>query len=461
MSAPLPTLYPYQIAGAQWLAKTPQAMLADEMGLGKTVQAITACDLVAAKDILIVCPAAARINWCREFKKFSRKDHPIYVIDTREAKPKPGVNIISYDLLAGCLPLIKALKAVAWDVLVMDEAHFCKERTAKRTKALYGVGNNPGVMHSSKRTWRLTGTPVPNNASELYTHLKSAGIVDKTFWDFVFEFCAGFDANYGYKITGNKNVERLRALMEPFILRRKKNDVLKQLPIIQFEEVHVERSNVPLDPYFFENWALIGQEKFMQSLEHIDKTLKDSLLSVRNARKAEAEDNLDIIKAYTKNTATLRRYIGLAKLPAALEIVRDDLKSGRVKKIVLFALHQQVIDTTRRELRKYGPVTLYGNTPPDKKQDNIDRFMNDPTCRVFIGQIHAAGTAITLTSAHHVAFLEADWVPANNAQAAMRCHRIGQTKPVSVRFFTCKGTVDEQVMRTIAKKTKDIAQIID
>lgn len=453
--------FPYQQQGAAWLAAMPHALLADEMGLGKSAQVIVACDHVAACDILIVCPAAVRINWSREFQRFSPMDRPCTVLLTGKDKPAAGVNIVSYDLLASNETLRRTLKAMRWDVLVVDEAHYLKERSAKRTKAIYGHAKYPGLMHSAKRCWRLSGTPMPNNASELFTHLKSAGIEKRAYWDFVYDFCAGFDSDYGYKITGVKNADKLKGLLGQFMLRRKKDEVMTQLPPITFSEVTVERSKVELDPWFYENWRPIGVPAFLQEMKDIDTSLKAALTSIRRGHHHNNDDSVRLLDSFSKSTSTLRRYIGLAKLPNVLDIIEDELASNAVDKIVLFAMHQQVIEQTRTRFRKYGAVTLYGGTPTYKRQEHIDRFQNDPKCRVFVGQVVAAGTGITLTAAHEVAFIEADWVPANNAQAAMRCHRVGQTKPVRVRFFTCAGSVDEEVMRVIVHKTREIAKVID
>lgn len=457
----LETPFPYQQDGAAFLARMPHALLADEMGLGKSAQVILAADIVGAMNILIACPAAVRINWSREFTRFSPLDRPCTVIETGRDRPRAGVNIVSYDLLAANEDLRRTLKAMRWDVLVVDEAHYLKERSAKRTRAIYGHAQYPGLMHSAARCWRLTGTPMPNDASELYTHLKSAGIERRAYWDFVFDFCDGFDSDYGFKITGVKNVPKLRALLGQFMLRRKKDDVMKDLPEISFSEMTVPRSKVELDPWFFENYHAIGVPAFLKELEGIDAALKHGLEAQQRGHHHNAGDAVELLKAYAKSTATLRRYIGLAKLPAILDIIEEELASGAVKKIVLFAMHQQVIEQTRFRFRKYGAVTLFGGTPAAKRQDHIDRFQKDPRCRVFVGQIVAAGTGITLTAAHEVAFLESSWVPADNAQAAMRVHRVGQTKPVRVRFFTCAGSVDEQVMRVVVTKTRQITKVLD
>jgi len=456
----LETPFPYQIAGAEYLTTKTQALLADEMGLGKSAQVILACDMVGAFDILIVCPAAVRINWSREFTRFSPMDRPCTIIEGGKDRPQRGVNVISYDLLTN--DKIKAtLKSRQWDCLVLDEAHYLKERSAKRTKAIYGHAKHPGIMHSAKRCWRLTGTPMPNNASELYTHLKSAGIEQRPYWDFVYDFCAGFDGDYGYKITGHKNTTKLKELLGQFMLRRKKDEVMQQLPPITFSEITVDRRKVDLDPWFYENWRPIGVPAFLAELETQDKTLKASLNAIRRGHHSNAEDSLRLLESYSKSTSTLRRYIGLAKLTSCLDIIEEELATKKIDKIVLFAIHQQVIELARTRMRKFHAVTLYGGTPAKRRQEHIDAFQNDKHTRVFIGQVAAAGTGITLTRANEVAFLEADWVPANNAQAAMRCHRVGQTRAVRVRFFTCAGSVDEDVMRVVVHKTREIAKIID
>lgn len=439
----------------------PQALLADEMGLGKSAQAVIASDLIAADNILVISPAAVRINWSREFDLFSDTKRPCVVIKSGKDQPIDGVNIVSYDLLASNEKLRNDLKSRKWDALILDEAHYLKERSTKRTKACYGHNRFPGLADKAKFVWRLTGTPMPNNPSELFTHLKSMGVWKQPYWDFVFHFCDGFQSNYGFKITGVKNVEALKKLIYPLMLRRKKEEVMKQLPPIVFQNVTVEKSEVEMDPYFYEQWRSIGVPAFLQKLAGIEQTVKDNITHIRDHSHGSQDDVLRMLEGMATPTSTLRRFIGLAKVKPVLDIIEEELATDQIQKIVIFAMHQQVIEEARLRLRKYGAVTLFGGTPQDKRQRHIDDFQNHPTPRVFIGQVIAAGTGITLTAANEVAFIEADWVPANNAQAAMRCHRIGQTRPVRVRFFTAAGTVDEEVMRAVVNKTRMITKIFD
>lgn len=448
-------LRPYQIAGAVWLAPKTQAFLADDMGLGKSAQVIHAADLVRAEDILVLCPASVRVSWEREFRKFSPFDRPTTVITSgKDAIPEHGLVICSYDL--GVI-LADKLKARHWDILVLDEAHYLKERSAKRSRLAYGRGSRqPGLNSRATRVWRLSGTPAPNDASELFTHLKSAGIVTEPYWDFVFRYCDGFENDFGYQIKGHKNTEELKQRMAGFLLRRRKEEVLTELPPISFDTVVVPRSKVELDPWFYDQWRAIGQPAFLKQLEEANRVVMEAL-----RRAPDENDKLRELERSASATATLRRYIGLAKLPAILDIIEDELKTGALQKIVLFGIHQQVIEQARERLKPFGAVTVYGGTPADKRQKNIDKFAKDPKTRVFIGNIVAAGVGINglQESCCEVGFLESDWVPANNAQAAMRVHRMGQTNPVRVRVFALEKSIDDEIQEALTRKMRELAKI--
>lgn len=445
--------FPYQIVGAAFLAAKTQAWLADDMGLGKSTQVVRACDEIGARTILVVCPASVRVNWDREFTRFSPMDRTCTVLFTGKDEPDASVVVCSYDMLTNPT-LLKKLCARTWDVLVLDEAHFLKERTTARTKAVYRK-----VAQHCARVWRLSGTPAPNNASELWTHLKSAGIVTDPYWDFVYRYCKGFDGGYGFKITGHKNVDELKQLLSRFMLRRTKEEVMTELPPITFQEVTVERSPVELDPIFYEQTRGKSVEQFHKELKETDTLLRNALNALSSSQYSNSEDTLRVLEGMKGSMVTLRRYIGMAKLPAICDILAHELDMDQIDKLVIFAVHKDVIETARQKLARFGAVTLYGGTAPATRQKNIDKFMKDKKTRVFIGNILAAGTGITLTAAHEVAFIEADWVPGNNAQAAMRCHRIGQTEPVRVRFFSCAGSVDEEVMHTLRRKTAELSKI--
>lgn len=455
------TPYPYQLKGAEWLATKDQALLADWMGLGKSAQAVHACDLVAARRILVVCPASVRANWKREFWRFSPLDRDIEVAMPGKPFriPHQGVLVCSYDM---AYTHRQALCAVQWDVLVLDEAHFLKERTAKRTKAVYGWASYKGIIGSAKRVWRLTGTPAPNNASELWTHLTTGKALNQSYWDFTFQFCAGFNHDYGFKITGHKNVDQLKKILAPFMLRRTLKDVDMELPRLRYQEVVVPRSEVVMDPNFVEAIHNAGgQAAFMNELKVADQTLRSALESVDLSYTSRDDHKLGILAGLGPSNVSLRRYIGLAKLPACLDIIEEDLIADPKHKVVIFAVHVDMIEGTRARFAKYGAVTLYGKTPADRRQHNIEKFMKNPRCRVFVGNIIAAGVGIDglQQAASTVEMIEQDWVPANNAQAVMRVHRNGQKNPVRVRVFMLEDSVDEDIQKTVTRKTRELMRI--
>ena len=159
--------------------------------------------------------------------------------------------------------------------------------------------------------------------------------------------------------------------------------------------------------------------------------------------------------------ATLRRVTGLAKAGVAARMLREELESDAYQKIVVFVQHLDVGKTLVGELSAYGTVFLNGSTTPTMKQKMIDDFQRDPDVRVFVGQLQACSTAITLHAANQVLFVEQSWTPSDNAQAAKRCHRIGQTRPVFVRMLGLAKSIDEAVARVLARKTQAIAEILE
>ncbi len=314
----------------------------------------------------------------------------------------------------------------------------------------------------------MSGTPAPNNPSELWPLLYTYGVTKLKYEAFVTQFCTYYDGPHGRQITGAKQsaIPELRELLKPIILRRRKEEVMTELPPIRFSDVVVEPGEIDLG----------AESSFVQYVSPVDRrqeleeklktesqimTLALNNIPDRNLAEGKGVEELKMLAAMSNSVATLRRYTGLQKVQGAVELIAEELKSKAYEKVVIFAIHRDVIEGLRVKLRRFNPVTLYGGLDPAKRQRNIDRFMNDPKVQIFIGNIQAAGTAITLTSAHNVVFVEQDWVPGNNAQAAMRCHRIGQTKPVFVRFLGLANSIDEKIAQVLKKKTRDLTAIFD
>ncbi len=342
---------------------------------------------------------------------------------------------------------------------MVDEAHFLKSHNAKRAKAIMGT---EGIIRGAEWCWLLTGTPAPNHPGELWIMLYTFGVTNLSYDAFINTYCVVRPTTFGLKVVSAKTdkIPELKQLLKIIMLRRLKKDVMKQLPPISFGHVNVEPGPVDFEilPSFTQYFLPTDKRKELKAELERQSAL---LTSVFDHTKPKTEDKLQCVAAISDSVSTLRRYIGLQKCRDAIEIIKGELEAGAYKKIVIFAIHRDVIETMRLGLRDFGAVVLFGQTAPETRQRNIDRFQNNPKCRVFIGNIHAAGTAITLTAAHNVTFIEQDWVPGANAQAVMRCHRIGQENPVKVRFVVLDGTLDAKIAFIVKRKTEQLTALLD
>jgi SWI/SNF-related matrix-associated actin-dependent regulator 1 of chromatin subfamily A len=292
--------------------------------------------------------------------------------------------------------------------------------------------------------------------------LYTFGATTLSYREFVTHFCTVFEGPYGLQITGAKHfrIPELQSLLKPVMLRRKKEDVMKELPPLTFSELVVEPSPVDIEAESsFVQYATPVRRK---ELEEILKNQQQLVQTILKAPGTRHDDTImKSLEAVAQSVSTLRRYTGLQKVPGVAEIVKDELTNNAYDKVVIFAIHRDVIEGLRARLQPFGAVTLYGGFTMEKQQANIDRFQRNPKCRVMIANILCAGTAVTLTAAHQVVFVEQDWVPGNNAQAVMRCHRIGQSRPVFVRFYGLADSIDERVSKILKRKARDIAEIFD
>lgn len=466
-SRAIETLFPFQKDGAAWLAQRRFALLADGMGLGKTAQAIVAADAINAERVLILCPASVRINWLREFEKFSvLGGNSLAILETASLTKLRAPRIItcSYDL-AIRNEVNSALRS--WlissprSVLIPDEVHFLKSVDAKRSHAVLAKG---GIIHHASRTWALSGTPAPNHLAETYPLLRCFGVWRNSYDAFVTQFCKTRHTPYGTIICGNRNIPEFRRLIAPIILRRKMEDVMSQIPPIRYGDVIVEPGPVDLEVEWPEYYMLTNREPALLETLAKERALVESIIKFRGT----GADGLAAINAVMDRgvwhkSVSLRRYVGLQKVKGVVDLVTDELNSG-LDKIVLFAHHTRVIEGLRDGLSAFGAVALYGETNPNARQRNIDRFANNPKCRVFVGNIKAAGVAIDglQNQCCNVMFVEKVSVPGDMAQAIMRVRRNGQTRPVLVRSVRlANDEIFDRIERALFRKTKDLIAAFD
>ena len=440
--------FEYQKKGIEFLTTgAHQKLLADEMGLGKTAQLIWAAQKIQANRIHVICPAGAKYNWQEEFLKFG---------NIKAEVAGNGHNCWNRPVMISSFEYAKKFmhKYIQYkrDLLIVDEAHLLKEPSAERTKVILGTR---GLIHNATRFWAATGTPAPNHAGELWVLLKTFGLTKLSYDGFTARYCTSHHVGGHYgriQITGSntKYTPELKALLRQCSLRRLKKDEL-DLPPMTHNVYYIDGdSDADILKMFPDLKEKLAQEHML---------LKDKLGF--NWGEVSDERLLGVLNFMAQSISSLRRYHGLKKVKPVAELIRQELLAKEYKKIVIFGIHKDVLYYLKQMLDdEFQPVIITGSTPPLERHEIVERFQNDDNCKIFIGNIQAAGTAITLTAANQVGFIEQDWVPGNNAQAADRTHRIGQLEAVTSRHFAIRDSLDAKITATITRKTKEISTFI-
>jgi len=415
---------PYQKAGIAYAIKRSSTLIGDEMGLGKTIQAIGVINATAPKTVLVVCPASLKINWKNEMTKWLVADRDIQIVNGggEQIPANPDVIIINYDVLSKHKD---AINARTWDLVIMDEAHYIKNNTAARTKVAVGIKANRKVV--------LTGTPITNRPIELQP---IAGYLDPAtfgnYFKFGVRYAGAHQINIGRKtvwdFNGSSNLDELqRVLRQSFMIRRKKDEVLKELP-----------------------------EKVRQIIVLPNSDYSDQI-------KKEFETLADAVDETSSEDIEFEQMSGV-RHETALAKVNDVVTHVAAidHQVVVMAHHKDVVDGIKAGLEAAGKsvVTLTGDCNQAHRQNSVETFQAG-NADVFIGTIGAAGVGITLTSASHVVFAELDWVPGNMSQAEDRCHRIGQDSSVLVQHLVVDGSIDARLAQVLVGKQRVLDKALD
>ena len=454
---PLPAgkvLFPYQKAGIEYAVNNRSVLIGDEMGLGETVQAIAVINVEKPKTVLIVCPATLKINWQKECNRWLVDPYRIHVLRSGDAFPVlPEIVIMNYDIAAKYADEIRAVK---WDLLICDEAHYMKNPKAARTKALLGEGKKVAPIDAGKRIF-LTGTPITNRPVELWplvNYLFPSQF--NNFFSFANRYCDAHRNRYGWDFSGSSNLDELQKILRSSgMIRRMKANVLTELPAKIRQVISLPSDSVA---------RLVAKEN-----EHGD-ALEIRVKAIKaEAKRSKASGDKDayaaavgqLRQAYSvafEEMAAIRRELAQAKIPFVIEHISDIVESNG--KVVIMAHHREVVDALQNNFG-LSAVKLYGGMSDVEKENSVTRFQNDPTCKIFVGSIRADGVGITLTAASKVVFAELDWTPANMMQAEDRCHRIGQTESVLVQHLVFDGSLDARMAEILVEKMEVIGAALD
>lgn len=445
---------PFQKAGIQYAVTREHALIGDEPGLGKTIESVGVSNYDEdARSVLVICPATAKINWRREWKKWCVKGLSVAIGDKHQL-PTTDVVIINFEALKNHTA---ALRARPWDLLIVDEAHKLKEKKSQRTQQVLGLWKKGvGAVITpieAKRKLYLTGTPILNRPAELWNLINSlAPKVFNNWRDFVTRYCGAYFDGWGMKMGEPTNLDELQEKLRASIMvRRLKKDVLKELPPKVRQIIEIEDAK-----------SLRAEKKALQKLEdelldlrvqaELAKAAEDDAAyeqAVANLRGAEKRALREITK--------LRHQTALAKVPFVVDHVMDAIESG---KVILFAEHLDVIEQYRQAFDETC-VVVTGETKEEDRDAAVQKFQNDPDCKVFIGNIKTAGESITLTAASHVIFAELHWTPGVMTQAEDRAHRIGQTLSLLVQHVVLNGSIDAMMAVQLVAKQKTIDRALN
>lgn len=444
----------YQRAGVEFMRNRRAILLGDEMGIGKTIQAIGLYNYHCAhglKDrtpkVLILCPATLKRNWIKEWRKWSVRKQAIEMAEGRDW-PKSDIVVVNYDILPR---FHDQIHIPVWDILIMDECQYLKNKQARRTQHVFGRSadngaNVPAITPIAARCkLALTGTPIPNRPIELYALLR---YLDPMGWpnklSYAQRYCNAMKNGFGWDMNGASNLEELQEkLRSSIMIRRLKKDVLKDLPPKERQIIEIEIAEG--------DEILAKEKKILQNFENkerlTDADYKELIKMMRGGDCGSFEE-----------MSTIRRENAVAKIPYVIEHLHEALDSSG--KVVVFCHHKEVASALIEEFKTICTVVT-GSTPLQERHENVEKFQTDPSCRLFIGNIIAAGTGITLTAASHVVFAELDWVPGNVSQAEDRCHRMGQTGSVLVQHLVVAGSIDAIMAKTIVYKQGVIEKALD
>lgn len=452
-------LYPFQRVGCNFLRSAKRALLADDMGLGKTVQTIVACEEVKAEKILIICPNTLKSNWKREIEKWTpERNITILRGSTREKKNKvisefeTGYFVANFEsirrgkekkevdgetkLVLRDDDFVDRLMAIEWDVVIIDEAHNIKNRKAQQTK------DTMVLAKQAKHLFLLTGTPIMNKVDELWSLLNTMYPEKYTsFWKFVKKFANAYPGRWGWVIEPHpKNPSELRKELEPFFLRREKEQVFVDLPRKTYQQIWVE---------------LEGKQKKIY-----DQMEAEAMAEVEEGDTVIAPGILAKITR-CKQIAISAELINGSKQSAKLDALKDVI-TGTDKKLVIFSQFAEAVKIISKMLDEMetGYVTFTGKTKEDQRQDAIDKFQNDENTKVFLATTQAGGVGVNLTAASYVVLLDKHWTPAVNEQAVDRVHRHGQKNPVTVIEVLAQDTVDEMIEEVLAGKKSIVEAVI-
>lgn len=439
-------LYPYQAEGALFAVRAGRALIGDEMGLGKTIQAIAAAEVLArhfdVAKVLVVCPTSLKYQWQSEILRFSgRASRVIGGGRAQRQKEYAGEDfckITNYEKLKSDVDLISAW---APDLVIVDEAQRVKNWNTIAAKALKRIDSTYAIV--------LTGTPLENKLEELISIVQ---FVDQhrlgPTWKLLHEHQI---RDEGGRVTGYTGLDRIGQTLAPVMIRRRKSEVLLQLPSRTDQNLLVPMTEMQMQ-YHAENADIVAKivQRWRKMKFLSDQDQRRLTCALQNMRMAcNSTYLLDQATDHgVKADELAELFEGLFVQPGAKAVVFSQWT--RTHAIVI----------RRLEARGIGYVSFHGGVPSEQRPALIERFRDDPDCRVFLST-DAGSTGLNLQHASTLVNMDLPWNPAVLEQRIARVHRMGQKRPVQIVNYVAKGSIEEGMLSVHAFKRSLSAGILD
>lgn len=439
-------LYPYQKDGVKFAFRNGRVMIADEMGLGKTIQAIATAELLRKNglinSVLIICPTSLKFQWQAEIKRFTDQD-ALIIDGLSNARAKllgissfykiGSYNSVANDITYGVVP--------DFDLIIYDEVHRLKNWDTKMARAMR-------ALHS-EYVIALSGTPFENKLSELYSVMQ---LVDQyclgPYWKFTADTTL---MDHTGRVTGYKNLATVGNMLRDTVIRRRKPDVLLQMP---------ERTDqilfVPMTP---EQMALHNEYQ-----GHVSKLIhrwhKVGFLPEKERKRLMLF--LSMMRMVCDSTFMLDQESRHdTKIEEVVNIITEITESGK-DKIVVFSQWERMLRLIAHELEKLDIEFrfLHGSVPSAKRGKLIDDFIKEPSCRVFLST-DTGSSGLNLQVASVLINVDLPWNPAVLEQRIARIHRIGQSRHIQIINLVSRGTIEERMLETLKFKRDMFHGVMD
>jgi len=417
-------LYRHQVDAICPMISNKHNLLAFEQGLGKSITTIAVTEILRNENkgflTLVVCPAICKWNWYNELIKWGVDKNEISVYDSKEKNTIRSSNeyylIINYDMLK---KFLGELQLRNFNHIILDEAHNIKNCKSKRHKYIAKI-----VKSCKAKISFLTGTPIWNKPDDLFAYLKlSKQPLGANYRKYIDRYTQSYINQWGgVQVMKGKNLFELSVKISNFMIRKIKSDCT-DLP----DKVYTK--------YYFD--FLDYTEEYS---EKINKIVEE-----------ESE-------GFDGSIHTLNIIATKSKIKNIIELIENIVYND--KKVVVFTSYNEPREMLQNHFKEHA-VSVYGGMSSDKRQENIDKFMKDDSCKIFIGNMQAAGVGINLQVASDVLFCNFPLTVSELQQAIDRLHRIGQKNTVNVYYTICRSSVDESIYDMILKKSEDISKAID